>query len=457
MSGWRRLGRVGLLVAWVARGGQAAPRTDAPPLTVAAYLDQVAQRNPEVRGLRLSSQGQRAAAASSGLKFGPQLYSKAEYINDPRTSQVPAIEGDRKIHLSFEAGLRQQTSFGLQYQLSLEVNRSRLLGIDPTLVTRPDLTTVYFIPQFQFALWQNWLGGMDRASRAADDAKARAAALGDAFHARGVLVDAEGRYWKLAVLREVLRVAREGLARANELLETAQRKARKHLGDEADVLVAEAAVKGKALELAGMEDEESAAARAFNTARGIDSDQVDAVLPLPGVEELLAYRPPAQAEVRGDVQAAEAGTLAAKEGFEAARQQLLPSLNLYGSIYAVGLNFTLPLELGTVKEATRGFAQQAQAAQLTLEQKRLEARAAWEELTAKLGRAQTRLSLARELEKVQEAKLALARRRLSTGLTVQAQVIQFQLDYFQAVLARVHAEGDVLGARTQLSLFEGEG
>jgi len=442
---------VGLLVAWAAQAAVAAP------LSLRGYLDQVAQKNKAVVGLRLASDGQGASAVATDLTFGPQLYSKAEYVNDPRTSQVPAIEGDRKVHLSFEAGVRQQTSFGLQYQVALEVNRSRLFGIDPSLVTRPDLTSVYLIPQFQFSLWQNWLGGMDRASQASDQAKARASSLGDAYQAKGVLVDAEGRYWKLAVLREVLRVERESVDRAQELLEAAQRKARKHLGDEADVLTAEAAVKGKALELAGMEDEALTAARAFNTARGIASDQVSEALPLPDAQALLAYRPPAKGARRGDVEAALAGTVAAKEGFELARQKLLPSLNLYGSIYAVGLNFTLPLDFGTVKEATQGYARQAYAAQLQLEQKELEARSDWEDQTAKLARAQKRLSLAIDLERVQKAKLELVRKRRATGLTVQAQVIQFQLEYFQAVLARVHAEGDVLGARTQLSLFEAQG
>lgn len=445
----RRWAVRGIAVLWAwAAAAQAAP------LSLDAYLDQVARGNKAVQGLRLSGEGQDASAAANDLLFGPQLYAKAEYINDPRTSQVPAIEGDRKIHLSFELGLRQQTSFGLQYELKLDVNRSRLLGIDPALVTRPDLTSVYLIPQFQFALWQNWLGSMDRASHASDVAKARASALGDAYQARGLLVDARGRYWKLAVLREVLRVQRESIDGLNALLQSARRKLKRHLGDEADVLQAQAAVKGKELELAGMEDQAREAARAFNTARGVDSDEVPETLPLPSAETLLAYRLPAKVQERGDVQAAEAGAVAATQGYALAKQKLLPSLNLYGSIYAVGLNFTLPLEFGTVKEATHGYAQQAYAAQLQLQQKRFEARADWEALEAALKRAQEKLSLAMELEALQRKRLALVRKRLATGLTVPAQVIQFELDYFQAVLARVNAQGDVLGVQAKRALFE---
>jgi outer membrane protein TolC len=447
MSRWNAIRVTAVLWVWAA-GAQAAP------LSLGAYLDQVTRGNKAVQGLRLSGEGQDASAAASDLLFGPQLYSKAEYINDPRTSQVPAIEGDRKIHLSFELGVRQQTSFGLQYELKLEVNRSRLLGINPSLVTRPDLTSVYVIPQFQFALWQNWLGGMDRASRASDQAKARASALGDAYQAKGVLVDARGRYWKLAVLREVLRVQQESIDGAKALLQSARRKVRKHLGDASDVLLAEAAVKGKELELAGMEDEARAAARAFNTARGVDSEEVPETLPLPSAETLLAYQLPEEVKERGDVRAAEAGAVAASQGYAMAKEKLEPSLNLYGSIYAVGLNFTLPLEFGTVKEATRGYSQQAYASQLQLQQKRFEARTDWEALKASLKRAQEKLSLSIQLEDIQRRKLALTRKRLATGLTVPAQVIQFQLDYFQAVLARVHAQGDVLGVQTKRALFE---
>lgn len=429
----------------------------AAPLSVDDYLDQVAHKNKAVQGLQLSSQGQASASRVSELTFSPQLFANAQYINDPRTSQVPAIEGNRKIHTTFEVGARGKTAFGLGYQLVIDVNRSQLLGIDPTLVTRPDLTTVYAIPEVQFALWQNWLGGMDRASRDSDQAKARASALGDDYHAKGVLVDARGRYWKLAVLREVLRVQREGIERANDMLRAAQRKLKRHLGEESDVLLAESAVKGKQLEFAGIEEDARAAARSFNTARGVDSDEVNEELPLPPVETLLAYQPPAPTEEREDVRAAEEGTLAATQGYEVARQKLLPELNLYGSIYAVGLNFSMPLEFGVTKEATRGFAEQKYAAQLQLEQKQFEAHSDYQDLVHKLALAKQRLQLALEFEKIQHDRFELIRQGLPTGMTVQAQVIQYQLDYFNAVLARVKAEGDILGVQTQLALFEDEG
>lgn len=178
---------------------------------------------------------------------------------------------------------------------------------------------------------------------------------------------------------------------------------------------------------------------------------------MPSPESLLAYQPPQGYVERVDVKAAQEGQIAAEQGYASAQDKLKPELNLYGSIYAVGLNFTLPLEFGTVKKATAGFAQEKYAAQLQLEQKAFEAQTDFEDLARKLAAAQKKLKLAMDFEKVQQEKFELIGKRLATGLTVQAQVIQYELDYLQATLARVHAEGDILGVKTQLALYESAG
>ncbi len=422
-------------------------------LTVDDYLGQVERADPGYQGMLQAQAATVATSAKAALLFHPQFFTHLEYTDDTRDTQAPAIQGTSVIRRNAAIGVKEQTPYGLGVQLSVNVDQSSLFNTDPNLVLRPNLTNIYIVPMFNLSLWSNLLGRADRANRESQEAQDKAAAYGKAYEARATLVQAEAAYWKLAVLSEICRMQKESVERARELLEFDERRARKSLVDATDLLLAQSAAKGKELELRSMEDERHAAASAFNSARGIVSDEVAEQLRLPPPETLQRLDVLGRGERRLDTRAAEQALLAQEAGSRLAREKLLPELSVYGSIYSVGLNFGFPLDFSSTSAIRQGYAQQAAAADLTYQRKLMNEASEWTELVRKFQSAKDRLGLAVDLEKIQRAKFEAVRARRVRGLTVEAQVFQYELDYLSAGLARVQLEGAILGLRSQMKLY----
>ena len=259
-------------------------------LTLDDYLGQVIHSNPGYQGLVQESTGAQATSEKALLLFRPQFYTQVQYVYDTRDTSAPEIQGIRNIGRNFSVGFREQTPWGMGLQLAFSANQTSLVGTDPTLVPYPAIENTYVVPQFQFSLWQNFLGRADQANQKLTQAQDLANAYGKGYEAKAKLIEAEGQYWKLAATRELARVQEESVNRAKAIFEYDSEKAKRHLVDPSDLLLAQAAVKGKELELHSMTDEVRKAASAFNSARAIDSEEVPEALKLPDAKTLLSLR-----------------------------------------------------------------------------------------------------------------------------------------------------------------------
>lgn len=421
--------------------------------TVDEYLAQVSQSNDGYHSLVEQSLGANASGQSAELLFKPQVFTNLQYSYDPRDTHSQPLYGDHTLAKSFSAGVREQTPWGLQLQLSLDYNQETLLGISSPLITKPTVTNVYPVPVFKWSLWQNWAGRMDRANQRMEEAKSRAESYGSDFGAKALMVEAEGRYWKLAALREMIKLQQGSLERAKSVYAVDIKKARAKLIDSGDALLSESAVQGKDLELKSMQSEEKSAARAFNSSRGKESDQVEEVLALPSAKSFLNFKLPKQAGLRGDLKVAEQQSLATQAGYDLAHEKLLPDVSLYGSIFAMGLSFSMPLDLSLTSDARKGYARQSQAAELNLKHKHFEQENEWIDLKSRFMDNVARLYLAMKLEDLQRRKLEDANRRRAHAMTIAFQVFQYELDYMAAAQARLQIEGTLLGLRAQARLY----
>jgi outer membrane protein TolC len=448
---WRRiLGATCLLLVSVS-----ARAEQKEVLPVEEYLRQVQLSNPAYRGQRAQAAGSLATAGEAGILFETQAFGNFQYVDNTLDTQAPAIQGTKNIQRNMTVGLRKQTRFGLGLSLSFVLNQNSLLNVNRDFVAYPDFQNTYFTPLFNISLWQNFLGRMDRANEHMLEAQAKAEAYGKEFEAQATLVEAEYRYWKLAVAREAIRLERESYDRALAARTFDEQKATRHLADRSDLLLAQSAVKGKELELGQVLGEERTARRNFNSARGIDSDDVPEELVLPPVEALLKMQAPPRAAWRGDVRAAEQGAIAKAAGAEMARERLLPSVNVYGSIFAVGLNVVVPLDLPLHSAVRSGYAQQSISADLLYTKKSLDQDSEWKDLLQRFDEARQRLAIALDLENLQREKYENARNRRTRGLTVADQVFQYELDYFNASLNRMQLVGQLLGLRAQMKMYGG--
>lgn len=478
----RRRGN-GRLFAWVGIWGFAAVagiRAQAgETLTLERFLTQVRAGNQAVRSLIESSEGALERSGEGGLALSPALFATAQLGRDEWVQPGSFLSYDRINTGIYSLGVSKLTEFGLQAKLSYNVNRvsiinpASLMGgagfsIPPFYQTKPTFELVQ-------PLWANGFGRATRAQVLLTESQAKAASFASRYQARAALVEAEAAYWRLSVARAATRVQREALGRAEQIHEWSVRRLRMHLADRADELQARAALELKRLDVQASIDSERQAARDFNSARGIESDEVleplaSAEIPPPPSQS------PERAAFRDDVKAAERQRDAVQAGARLARERNLPMLDVYGSYAfngrseslgtslgeplrqgketaAVGVRLSVPLDLGTLVANRTGWAREESAAGVGYERKLFEQERDWQELGKRLTDARRRLELAWTLEEVQKAKMIRERERLENGRSTTYQVLLFQQDYSQSQLVRLRSEAEVLGLLAQIKLF----
>lgn len=445
-------------------------------LELEAYLAEVRQSNESYQGSTALSQGASTASEEALLPFKPQFFTSLQYTDDQRQTIAPIFEGVRTVTDLAQVGVKQLFDFGLQTQLSYNISQTTIYGVSPLLVPENSLVTSGFSLQFTQPLWQGGFGRTNAENKKATEAQDLSTAYVNAYDAKVTMADAESRYWSLAVAREEVRVQRESTERTIAIRDLDRRRARAHLIDEADLLEAEAQAEAKQLDLQNAIDSERVSARAFNSGRGIDSDEVSETLPLPDPVAMQRLRPPVRARMRDDVKSAEQSEEAMVAEGEIARENLLPSLNLTGTVstngldpslatsvgdtlttqypyYSIGLNLSFPLDFGVVDSIRHAYAEQIRGQELVYHRKLFDQETGWNDLVRKLREAQGRLALAVRVQDAQRLKFDRERIRYRQGLTTTYQVIQYELDYLNSELGRIQLQGSIYGLLSQMKPY----
>jgi outer membrane protein TolC len=450
---------------------QASVRADE-RLTLEAYLAQVAEGHQGVRAARAISDGARLRSREARLLVAPQLFAQAQSISDARPS--PFFPYDKIVTSGYSFGLSQQTTFGLQARLSYNFNYTDYVGLRPAFYEgRPAL-------ELTQSLWRNGFGSETRAQQEQSEAGALASHYGERFRARTLLIEAEQAYWRLALARRTYAVSRDALERARKAGDWASRRARLQLADESDALQSKAAVELRGLQLQAAEDEVRAAARAFNQARGAAAETVAETLEELADERVARLEPPVRAGSRDDVKAADQAARLARATADAGLARDLPTVDVFGTValnsletdasearskslttdrptQAIGLRFSVPLNLPATFDSRAGWHREREGADLNYQRKLFEQEREWTDLTVALADAKRRLALARSMEAVQARKYEHERGRLQRGRSTLYQVLLFEEDYAQAQLVRLRTLADVLLVAARLKIFrEGE-
>jgi len=250
------------------------------------------------------------------------------------------------------------------------------------------------------------------------------------------------------------------------------------LRDNADVLQAEALAKNRELDLLSARNEERAAARAFNTIRGVSNEEVKETLDEITSEMIAKLQTPKRATVRDDVKAAQQNVRGTIAGATLASEKDLPTLDVFGSLsmngqtntiatqisdtlgnsftnrpgQTLGIRLSMPIS-GVRSKVLEGWQKEHIAAEKTLDQKFFEQEQSWKDLVENLGDQRKQLDLASTLEQVQKAKLENERSRYKSGRTTTYQVLLFEQDFLYAELARIRNQAGVLNTIAQMKLF----
>ncbi len=476
MDIYRILVAVGLALAALSPAAKAEEKKASEVLTVQDFLRQAREGHQGYRASVEASQGSRLTAREADLFFSPALIAEARSGSDSRETQNPTFQGSKSRNNALSLGVRQQFSFGLQAQLTYNYGFFEVTGANPAFLPLSSWSEGRLALELTQPLWRNGFGREVRAQLEMAEANALAASFNNSFAGKMLMAEAESAYWRLVLARESVRVSRDTLERQGKLKEWSAGRVKLQLADRSDLLQSDVAVDARRLELRAAEDEERAAARAFNSARGRDSDDVPEKLQALDGAEMDKIAAPARSQFREDVLAAEQQSRLGEASARAGREKNLPQVDLFGTVattgrdatvggataesftatrpvLGIGVRATVPLNFGATSDAREGYAHNKASAVYAFERKRFEQERDWNNLVRRLEESKTRLKLARALEGSQRDKLVYERDRQRRGRSTTFQVLQFEQDYASAQLNHIRVQAEVLSILIQMKTF----
>lgn len=459
----------------------------ATPLSLESYLNQVKEKNEGIKGATSTSTGGFQRSEEAEMLLAPTAFVNFQLSSDSKYTPPVFITYDSINTKVLSFGISQLTTFGLQAKLRYEMMTLDYTNINTSnlgaLASAIPLNVANASPVLELtqSLWNNAFGRATRAQQELSEATALASSYGARFQARNQLAEAEKNYWRLALARQSVAVQTEALDRAQKIFDWTSKQARLHLRENSDVLQSQALRQARTLDLHVSKNEEKAAARAFNSSRNIESDQVEESLTKLDATSITEMTLPNKAPLRDDVRAAQESARATAASSTLAIEKDSPTLEVYGLLalngqgwggvfsnlsdamaaslsvrrptQTVGIRFVAPLNLGGTARARDGWRQEQTGAEMSYQRKLFEQEQSWKDLNVSYSDAKSQLELAVELETIQKSKLSNERDRLLRGRTTTYQVLLFEQDYLLAQLTRIRSQATILNLIAQMKLF----
>lgn len=434
-----------------------------------AYLSQVSSGNRTLRAAKETSEGADLRSAEATLAYSPIFSAEFQRLNEHKTNSLFPSAYEKFDSNYYNLGISQQTSFGLKAKLSYT-----LTSYDYTQTpARPIFYEGSPKIELSQSLLRNGFGSETRALKTITEAGAFATRYSESFKVKAVHAEAEGAYIKLAAARDLRKIAEDSVKYAKEILDWNMRRVRLNLGEDSDLLQAQANMEARNLLLQSAVDTERTAARDFNRLRNIDDDSVGESLTLP---EVTTTNAPARAQFRDDVRAAMEGTRVAAAQAQLGKDRNKPTLEIFGS-YAlnaredertkaisesmksdqptsvIGLRFETPLLFGAQYDTVKGYGKEVVAAETLKDQKVFDQEVQWKELVLRLEEAKKRYEISVKLADIQKRKADSERVRLKRGRTTTYQTLLFDTDLNQAEATKIQSQSEVLQIIAQMKTF----
>ena len=444
-------------------------------LSLNEYLEQVKSQSLSYKGTAQQSEGAELLAREADLFFTPQLIAEASVGSNGKPS-TPSMY-DRVRSQSYLLGISQQFNFGLQSRIYYSATRSEFVNAGAAI--NPDkYWDASPVIELTMPLW----GGAFGSTATANQEAARQANLAEKWQTEGqalsILVGAESTYWKLAAWQDVVRIQEQALKAAQDIFNYVSRKKKMNLGEQADVVQAQALFEARTLELQVARNESQEAARAFNKYLNKEINAPVEALEVVDYKALETLSvPAARTGTRPDVEASQAQLAAAKAQAALAIERNRPTLNLTGS-YAlngrdnelneamkeagqteqdtayVGVKFNMPLNFSAIGDAKAGALKKQRAAEMSRDYSVYSQEQDWANLTRTITDARDNLKLLSRIEAAQKTKIEVERSRLKQGRTTTYQVLLFEQDYTSAQVSKVKSAVNIFALQSQLKLYQ---
>ncbi len=450
-------------------------------LTLDGYLAEVTAGHPGLRAAEDTARAIPLMAGEAGLVYSPVFRATGARVDNRAEGSSP-LQPDRTIAGTWDLGLSKKFSTGTMISASYGLNYTHIFygaipGFPAALFPSAPFYDARPAATISQSLLRDFMGGMTEAGVRRVESQAAAGAAASRYRARAILFASEQAYWAASLARDTVEFSRSSADRTKKLVEWTEKKVALNLAETSDLLQVQAAAKLRELNLRMAEQDLAAAERTLNTLRGRDDRAVAGALER--INERLdgpvAARPVPSA-TRLDVAAAELALAAAEHGARETRYRSFPEVNAFGTVvlnghepaagpasseafggdrptYTVGVAFTAALDFPALRRAREGYLIQTVAARREAEQARLGAAQDWARLAERWDDVTARLTLAREIESLQQRKLAAETERFSEGRTTTFQLLTFEEDFSQAQLTRLRLGMERLLLEAQGRLF----
>lgn len=448
-------------------------------MSLDAYLDLVKQKNESYQSKANQAEGSKLLTREADLVFSPTFFAEVNSGYDEKLPTPPTIIYDKAKSDTYSVGVSQQFGMGLQAKVSYLLTNAQLVGVNKALLGGTDQFSDSAAKlELSLPLWKNGFGRGARANEELTRQQALATSYAGSAQALSILNDSENAYWRLVSAVEQTKIAEQSVKAAQNILSYVQNKKKKNLGEQSDVLQANAVVEAYGLQLQQSQVELRSAQRAFNLY--LNKPPMEQIPALDGFNFVSLENisiPESRPGDRLDVKASEAQALLAKASAVVATERNKPSLDVYSTYTTygqggdanaaltktgkfdqdagyVGLRFSIPLNVGAQSDAQKGAMQTSLAAEEGLRYLKYSQEQNWIDLVQKITDAKETLKLSGKIEQAHKSKLENERIRLREGRTTTYQVILFEQDYSQAQASRVRAAAQILSLQAQTKLYQ---
>ena len=449
-------------------------------LSLTDFLEQVRNQKLASHSNEDTQQSGLYTTAEKDLLVSPTFFLNTTYKYDLSQPQQPGVTYTDQKYWNSTAGIRKTTLFGTKIELGYEFDYIMLEGVQFGGINLGSFSLYTSKPYITLtqSLWQNGFGANTKANFNQLDAQGLQKSLNAQYLEENLLIDAESAYWDLVVAREEVKMQRQTVQQAQQVLDWNIRRRRDNLNEVSDLLQAKAAYESDRLDLQKAINRERELAQNFNEMRAVQSSEVNVEVDgelddLPEISSIKIKDLTAGA-LRADVKAAEQGMISAIAATKMSIEKDKPQVDLsltYGRsgqnqamsaaqgaltypTTTVGIQMQLPLDFNAVRRAHQGYLYEEMAAEATYQQKLFDEKKDRENLSLKMGEAKQYLKLATQVESAQEDKQKNEHKAFKNGRTTTYQVLTFERDYIQARLTRIKAMADLLKLMAQAKLYE---
>jgi len=452
---------------------------NAASLTLNAFLDEVTKNNQGYTSSEKSVEAGQLKSEEGDLMLAYSFFANYQNSNDKRESNFAFVTGDRVTNNTLSFGFSKLTTFGFSGSVHYDISYTYMHGANPTFLNSDRYYETRPVLEFKQSFWQNAFGRQTRAIVEATDAGNLSGSYAASYNSKRTLSDAESIYWKESLVKDLVNIKQDNLTRAEKIKEWAERRVKLNLADKVDLLQAEANYRMAQMDLQVALDDEKEVARAFNTMRGINSDEFNDETERLTVASIISMQLPERKGVRDDVASLREAARAAAASAKLSRDKNRPTFELFSTLSlngrdpvfdpsfkeswrgsfpytVVGLRFSAPLDFGSIGRVNSGYEMDKVAAEYMYERKTFEADREWNNLTKKVQELKVRLKIAKDLEDAQYNKYTYEHNRLKLGRTTTYQVITFEQDYANAQYNRLSTQLQILQLIATMKTFIGK-